>query len=154
MRLWTLHPRYLDARGLVALWREALLAQAVLGGHTRGYTHHPQLHRFRAAPSPMAAIASYLQAVQAEASLRGYRFDATKIVAEPATQTIAATHGQLQYEWDHLLAKLRVRDPAWLEKLATRPLPEAHPLFQPAPGDVAEWEVVSPGHNTRRAQRR
>ncbi|MDI6747818.1 MAG: pyrimidine dimer DNA glycosylase/endonuclease V [Rhodocyclaceae bacterium] len=41
MRLWTLHPRYLDARGLVALWREARLAQAVLGGKTRGYTHTP-----------------------------------------------------------------------------------------------------------------
>ena len=27
MRLWTLHPKYLDAAGLVALWREALLAQ-------------------------------------------------------------------------------------------------------------------------------
>ncbi|HEU5178767.1 MAG TPA: pyrimidine dimer DNA glycosylase/endonuclease V, partial [Burkholderiales bacterium] len=32
MRLWSLHPKYLDARGLVALWREALLAQAVLRG--------------------------------------------------------------------------------------------------------------------------
>ncbi|WP_338140756.1 pyrimidine dimer DNA glycosylase/endonuclease V [Candidatus Nitrotoga sp. 1052] len=28
MRLWTLHPCYLDSRGLVALWREALLAQS------------------------------------------------------------------------------------------------------------------------------
>jgi hypothetical protein len=36
MRLWTLHPKYLDARGLVALWREALLAQKVLRGATRG----------------------------------------------------------------------------------------------------------------------
>jgi len=30
MRLWSLHPRYLDAKGLVALWREGLLAQKVL----------------------------------------------------------------------------------------------------------------------------
>ena len=29
MRLWTLHPKYLDGVGLVALWREALLARAV-----------------------------------------------------------------------------------------------------------------------------
>ncbi len=34
MRLWTLHPKYLDPRGLVALWREALFAQAVLRGWT------------------------------------------------------------------------------------------------------------------------
>jgi hypothetical protein len=32
MRLWSLHPEYLDANGLVALWREALLAQAFLQG--------------------------------------------------------------------------------------------------------------------------
>jgi hypothetical protein len=43
MRLWSLHPQYLDPQGLVALWREALLAQAVLRGKTRGYKHHPQL---------------------------------------------------------------------------------------------------------------
>ena len=37
MRLWTIHPRYLDSRGLVALWRESLLARAVLRSQTRGY---------------------------------------------------------------------------------------------------------------------
>ena len=52
MRLWTLHPRYLDARGLVALWREALLAQKVLRGKTRGYRAHPQLQRFREQADP------------------------------------------------------------------------------------------------------
>ena len=54
MRLWTLHPRYLDRQGLVALWREALLAQKVLQGQTTGYRHHPQLVRFRAMPDPVA----------------------------------------------------------------------------------------------------
>ena len=79
MRLWTLHPRYLDAKGLVALWREGLLAQKVLQGATRGYRQHPQLVRFREAPDSVAAIATYLQSVVAEASERGYTFDATKI---------------------------------------------------------------------------
>ena len=141
MRLWTLHPRYLDSRGLVALWREALLAQAVLGGLTRGYTRHPQLRRFRDAPSPMAAIASYLHAVQAEATARGYRFDARKIVAVPGTTPLPATRGQLEYEWEHLVAKLRVRDASWLERFVALSLPEAHPLFRVVPGPVAEWEV-------------
>lgn len=37
MRLWSIHPRYLDTKGLVALWRETLLlAQAVLFGNTKG----------------------------------------------------------------------------------------------------------------------
>jgi hypothetical protein len=63
MRLWSLHPKYLDAKGLVALWREALLAQAVLRGNTRGYQNHPQLLRFRQQSSPLSAIASYLVSV-------------------------------------------------------------------------------------------
>ncbi|MCF8178910.1 MAG: pyrimidine dimer DNA glycosylase/endonuclease V [Sulfuritalea sp.] len=144
MRLWTLHPGYLDARGLVALWREALLAQAVLGGLTRGYTHHPQLQRFRETASPMAAIATYLQSVQAEATARGYRFDATKIVAEADSLPMVATRGQLDYEWAHLVAKLRVRDPSRLEKFKRVSVPEPHPLFRIVPGPVATWEVTRP----------
>lgn len=142
MRLWSLHPCYLDSRGLVALWREALLAQAVLGGQTRGYTRHPQLVRFRDSPSPMASIASYLQSVQTEATRRGYRFDATKIISERKAAPIAVTRGQLEYEWAHLVAKLRLRDPSWLENFSSLARPQAHPLFQIVPGPVADWEVV------------
>jgi hypothetical protein len=79
MRLWTLHPKYLDARGLVALWREALLAQKVLRGATRGYKHHPQLLRFAGQTNPPAALAAYLKAVHDEAMERDYKFDARKI---------------------------------------------------------------------------
>ena len=79
VRLWTFHPKYLDARGLVALWREGLLARAVLKRQTKGYRHHPQLARFRAHPSPIAAINAYLRMVLVEAEARGYAFDRTKI---------------------------------------------------------------------------
>ena len=51
MRLWSLHPSYLDSAGLVALWQEGLLARKVLSSQTKGYIHHPQLHRFRKLPS-------------------------------------------------------------------------------------------------------
>ncbi|MDO8789670.1 MAG: pyrimidine dimer DNA glycosylase/endonuclease V [Sulfuritalea sp.] len=146
MRLWTLHPRYLDSRGLVALWREGLLAQAVLGGQTRGYTHHPQLRRFVDAPWPMAAIATYLHGVQSEATVRGYRFNAAKIVSDRSAAPIVVSRGQLGYEWAHLVAKLRVREPSWLEQFVTLPEPEPHPLFQLVPGPVAEWEVTRPIH--------
>ena len=74
MRLWTLHPTHLDAKGLVALWREALLAQKVLRGGTKGYRHHPQLRRFSAVTDPPAALAAYLTAVHEEATRRGYNF--------------------------------------------------------------------------------
>ncbi|MFN3505685.1 MAG: pyrimidine dimer DNA glycosylase/endonuclease V, partial [Caldimicrobium sp.] len=60
MRLWSIHPMYLDARGLVALWREALLARKVLIGETSGYRNHPQLVRFKRSASPLDAINRYL----------------------------------------------------------------------------------------------
>lgn len=139
MRLWSLHPSHLDSRGLVALWREALLAQKVLQGLTRGYRHHPQLARFRAHPKPLAAIATYLSAVRDEAVRRGYHFDARKIGTGRSKGRIAVTRGQLAYERGHLLRKLRVRSPkdwAAQRKLKTRP----HPLFLVKPGLVADWE--------------
>lgn len=144
MRLWSLHPRYLDARGLVALWREALLAQAVLSGRTRGYTRHPQLTRFRAAPSPESAIARYLQGVHDESERRGYRFDAAKIGAAVEGDSLPVTRGQVRYEWNHLLAKLRVRDPARFADLQVLSRPRTHPLFHLVPGPVAPWEIVEP----------
>jgi hypothetical protein len=136
----------LDARGLVALWREALLAQAVLKGQTHGYTRHPQLIRFRNASSPLESIASYLQAIRAEAARRGYRFDMTKIDSFGCVETIAVTRGQLDYEWAHLKAKLNLRAPSWLAGLAPSPCREAHPLFHIVPGPVADWEVSQRNH--------
>lgn len=139
MRLWSLHPSHLDSRGLVALWREALLAQKVLRGLTRGYKHHPQLARFRAQPKPVAAIASYLAAVAAEASRRGYRFDARKIAAGRMRGKIAVTRGQLAYERGHLLRKLKVRSPKDHAVQRNAKL-KIHPLFRAAAGGVADWE--------------
>ena len=99
MRIWTLHPKHLDAKGLVALWREALLAQKVLNGGTRGYKHHPQLFRFAQTKNPPASVAAYLEAVYEEAVRRGYHFDESKIGAVRSRQKITETRGQLLYEW-------------------------------------------------------
>jgi hypothetical protein len=139
LRLWTLHPRLLDAAGLVALWREGLLARAVLGGLTRGYRHHPQLTRFRAEARPIACLDTYLAAVCDEADRRGYRFDRSKLGRARVGHKVPATRGQLDFEWAHLQAKLRqrARTPSLVDK-ATRPSP--HPLFRLVRGPVAEWE--------------
>ena len=113
MRLWSVHPRYLDRQGLTAAWREALLAQKVLTGTTRGYRNHPQLVRFtppgwpppptaRAArvpgtayvpdPRPVAppeprdpgpAITTFLHGIADEAAARGYTFDRAKVLHPP-----------------------------------------------------------------------
>lgn len=143
MRLWSLHPRYLDARGLVALWREALLAKAVLGGLTRGYRHHPQLERFRDHVTPRLAINAYLAGVHAEAVRRGYAFDRSKVGPVRAVDTIPVTSGQVQYEWQHLRRKLLVRDPRWLATWQGIVLPDCHPLFRLRAGPVASWEAGS-----------
>ena len=78
MLLWSIHPEYLDTQGLVALWREGLLAQKVLREKTKGFKHHPQLDRFKRHPSPLCAIATYLEYVRKEALKRGYHFDRKK----------------------------------------------------------------------------
>ena len=140
MRLWTLHPRYLDAKGLVALWREGLLARAVLRGATKGYRHHPQLARFRAFASPLAAINSYLRAVAREAEGRGYSFDRRKIGPVRRGVVLSATHGQLAYEWQHLLRKLRARSPGLYARWRRDARPEPHPLFEIVDGAVEPWE--------------
>ena len=140
MRLWTLHPRYLDAKGLVALWREALLAKYVLQNRTTGYRHHPQLERFRAHERPMGAINAYLSAVWIEAAARGYTFDRTKVRVPSGVVTIPATRGQMVYEWMHLLGKLRRRDRRSYRAALGVKRPSAHPLFAVSPGGIARWE--------------
>jgi hypothetical protein len=148
MRLWSLHPHHLDVKGLVALWREALLAQKVLLGQTRGYRNHPQLQRFKAHVDPPHAIAAYLREVQAEAVRRGYRFDAQKIAHSGPAAPIDVTDGQVAYERQHLLAKLRVRAPPMAERLAADVAPELHPLFHLVPGAIAPWEVIATSATT------
>lgn len=143
MRLWSLHPQYLDPKGLVALWREALLAQAVLSAKTRGYQKHPQLARFRETPDPRRAIAAYLHHVHEEATRRGYQFDETKIGVGEIAEQVDVTDGQLAYERAHLRAKIEMRAPSLLAPLDAAALPEPHPLFRVMAGGVASWEVVS-----------
>jgi len=140
MRLWSIHPSLLDRRGLVALWREALLAQKVLQGKTRGYRHHPQLKRFRACRGPVTAISTYLWAVHDEAVRRGYAFDGSRIAREPGRMTIAVSRGQLRFELKHLEAKLSRRDPELLQRLRRRRAVRPHPLFNVVAGPVEVWE--------------
>ncbi|WP_258934551.1 pyrimidine dimer DNA glycosylase/endonuclease V [Nesterenkonia pannonica] len=116
MRLWSLHPAALDRQGLIASWREALLAQAVLLGRTRGYTRHPQLHRFREHPEPVQAIVAFLHGVREEAVVRATGSTPTAspnlLRAPPCgidPSPIEVTAGQLDLEWQHLRAKIAAR---------------------------------------------
>lgn len=142
MRLWSIHPKYLDAAGLTACWREGLLARKVLGGGTAGYRNHPQLVRFREADDPVRAADCYLRAVLDEARRRGYRFDASKIPPGDCDVSLSVASGQLAYEFEHLKKKLALRSPADYARLAGVSRIEPHPLFRVTAGGVAAWEVI------------
>lgn len=142
MRLWSLHPHYLDAKGLVALWRETLLAQAVLLDQTIGYQRHPQVARFRQQPDPLGALGRFLEVVFEESQRRGYDFADGKIRRVGVGIRMTVNEGQLAYEFQHLLGKLKVRDrPAYARCRTVQDI-APHPLFQVVPGGIEDWEVV------------
>jgi hypothetical protein len=141
MRLWSIHPRYLDRQGLTACWREALLAQAVLTGRTNGYRQHPQLEQFRAQGDPVGAIGAYLTAVAHEATTRSYTFDLNRVERPTASApAITVTDGQLAYEWAWLKTKLAGRSPETLARWERVETPEPHPCFVVSAGPIASWE--------------
>jgi hypothetical protein len=140
MRLWSLHPSYLDAKGLVAAWREALLAQKVLAGRTKGYRNHPQLIRFRSTTDPIASIGYFLKGIHEEACKRGYRFDLSRILKKGRTGKIKVTRGQVKFEFNHLLRKLEKRDKARYREYFNVKMIALNRLFRAVPGGIEPWE--------------
>jgi hypothetical protein len=142
MRLWSIHPKYLDTKGLLALWREALLAQNVLLGNTVGYRNHPQLLRFKETTNPAGAIAAYLRGVEEEAKTRNYNFDASKINPGRMGNSIPVTCGQIAFECSHLKNKLKTRDAEKLKCLESASEIDLHPLFVEVSGEIEAWEIL------------
>ena len=142
MRIWSLHPKYLDAKGLVALWRETLLAKKVLEGRTTGYRNHPQLNRFRQAKSPLEAINHYLSEIYLESVKRNYNFDKQKINWSFKKFKLPVTTGQIDYEAKHLLIKLKTRDINRYKELKTNSTIDVHPIFTAILGDIEKWEIL------------
>lgn len=148
MRIWSVHPRFLDRQALIAGWRETLLAQKVLDGGTKGYKHHPQLDRWRETPEPLVSIGSYLWGLREEATARGYQFDAGRILFPPADPraldaSMPLSTGQLDLEWHHLETKVQARSPeVYARWFAPGVEQEAapHPMFRLFEGPRASWE--------------
>jgi len=142
MRLWSIHPKYLDTKGLVALWREALLAKKVLKGETEKYKNHPQLNRFKQLKNPLPFINTYLLHIWKEGEKRRYNFDKRKIGRGFTKKKLNVTKGQINYEFKHLKRKLKTRDPEKYKQLLKIKHPQAHPLFVIKKGAVENWEKV------------
>lgn len=144
MRLWSLSPKYLDSKGLVALWREGLLAKNVLEGKTKGYKNHPQLERFKNSDDPIKQINFYLYEVYLEAKNRGYNFSLSKLIIEGNLDSkIKISDGQLKYEFTHLMTKLRLRDKLKYQELSSITKLEIHSIFEEKTGPVEKWEKIS-----------
>ena len=139
-----MHPEYLDAKGLVALWREALLAQNVLLDNTKGYKTHPQLDRFKKTSNPDGAIAWYLKSIISEAERRGCNFNRSKIVNKKIKSPMIVTTGQVKYEFNHFLVKLSKRDPDLYKQLKMKDKIRVNPIFKKVRGNVEDWEKIYP----------
>ncbi|MBW2993288.1 pyrimidine dimer DNA glycosylase/endonuclease V [Candidatus Woesearchaeota archaeon] len=144
MRLWSIHPKYLDCRGLSGLWREALLAKKVLESKTEKYRNHPQLDRFKR--KPISFINRYLKEVYKEACKRGYCFDKRKIGNKITRKKIPVTDKQIKYEFMHLKMKLKKRDFIRYKGLFKIKKIEPNPMFRIIKGDIEEWEKVKKGN--------
>ncbi len=144
MRIWSIHPSYLDATGLVALWRESLLAMHVLQGKTAGYKNHPQLMRFKNTENPIGAIATYLRSVADEADKRGYNFNRSKIINKRFIGEIPVTSAQVEFEFNHLKLKLQERNPVLYEKINIIKEIKLHPMMKIISGNIEPWEKIKP----------
>lgn len=140
MRLWSLHPEYLDSKGLVAVWREGIMARNVLTGKTEGYKNHPQLERFKKHDDPILAIDTYLLNVYNESKERNYKFKRDKIGSKFTDSKIEVTDGQMMYELKHLKRKLKLRDFKAYLMLIKVTAPRPNPVFKVVKGDMESWE--------------
>ena len=136
MRLWSIHPEFLDVKGLSALWREALLAQAVLLKRTKGWRNHSD---------PISAISYYLLVIHKESEKRNFNFQKSKInMPVESVEKIDLTYGKLSYEAEILLERLKSRSPDSYVKLLKlgqyKRFPEPHPIFKIIEGEVERWE--------------
>ena len=141
MRIWSIHPKYLDSSGLVACWRETLLAKNVLLGLTKGYKSHPQLLRFKNLESPIDYINNYLNELYIESKKRNYNFSFEKIgVLKNNLKKLPINSGQIFYEFEHLLNKLKIRDLKKYNEIKNIKNIDCNNIFKTIPGDVEFWE--------------
>lgn len=163
MRLWSVHPKYLDTKGLVALWREGLGALKSISEKV-GYSHHPQLIRFRNTSDPVQHLSNYMYYIHDESINRGFKFNKSKLpIVLNRDLEMTVTSEQLHYEWNHLQRKLEIRDPRKFQSNVEansahkfNPVVqlykimhdqdlihiEPHPMFSVISGEIESWEKV------------
>ena len=151
MRLWSIHPKYLDSKRLTAQWREALLCRKVLEGKTKGYKSHPQFLRAKNHSQPFYFINYFLYTIWQEATNRGYNYDKSKLIMELSEkyqcpfESIEVTTGQLEYEYHHMQLKAGEFSSQYVineEAFMNEGFIEPNPCFVSIPGDIQSFEKV------------
>ncbi len=164
MRLWSIHPQYLDRQGLIACWREGLGAvkalEAWCRGKACGYQNHPQLLRFKEAVRPVELLVVYMQEIRLEGVARGYKLDEERLylaLGREETVTVAdispqipVTAGQITYEAGYLLPTKMQQRKSGIEQQRYELLAEdfrkqkvkLSPVFSVIDGSVEDWEKL------------
>lgn len=148
MRVWSIHPKYCDTPRLNGMWREGLLAKAVIEGTTPkgGYRKHSQAERLKVHPDPVKLINHILYEVWKVAQERGFKYDIKKlnkrIVDEPLSTKLEVTRGQIEYEFNFMQHKIGAVDTRY--KINTEEVRkngiEVNPCFKIVPGDIMDFE--------------
>ncbi len=145
MRLWSLHPSYLDIQELFSTWKEGLLAFSVINNPETQLHNHPQLIRFKISGDPIGTLGFYLNEIFLEAKNRGFNFEGSKIESINTSISISVTLGQLDYEAMNLLNTLQERDKTKfsdLNSIFKQKDVKTHPLFYIISGPVEKWEKI------------
>ncbi|WMT50842.1 MAG: pyrimidine dimer DNA glycosylase/endonuclease V [Ferroplasma sp.] len=144
MRLWSIDFSYLDRQGLLACWRESLLARNVLYGLTKGYKNHPQISRFKLSGEPVTAINTYIYYLFLESKERNYSFNESKLEYSMINRDfhIPVTAGQVTYEFKLLLSKLKTRSQENFNRVKGIDRPATCSLFIQVEGNIENWERV------------
>jgi len=129
MRVWIVHPKYLDCKGLVALWRETLLARKVLKGKTKGWRNHPQLNKLKNHKNSVAAVNTYLLYVWKESEKRCYKFNKRKIEKNFTKKKIKIPKKEVISDFEELKNKLKKRDPKRYREIVKVKKIEVNPIF-------------------------
>jgi len=98
----------------------------------------------RTGPEPAAEVAIHLtnnlsQGVNVYV-VNGASDIFVKQVAANSVEHIPVTRGQLEFEWQHLLAKVAERNPGHYRELRLVRAPRCHPLVRLRAGNIEAWE--------------
>lgn len=145
MRIWSLHPKYLDKKELIDSWNDGLRTIGILTRNHQGSIFRPELSRFRSQSEPIIAVEKYLLSIANEAKRRGYMVDIRKLPSIPVvvSHKIPVSSGQIEYEWRQLMHVLAGRSPGFLRRIEYSPSHDINPIFYKRPGhDIETWEKL------------